>query len=545
MRTHDAGVDETEDLRRQIATLTRLLKEKDEAEAVLRDSEATLRAFLESASQGVVVIDSSGAIALVNAKTEEMFGYVRDELLGQPLEVLLPEKLRLLHIGRRATYFAQPHVRPMGVGLDLAGRRKDGTEFPVEISLSYIDRRGRRLALGFITDITERKRFEEQLRQTQKLESLGVLAGGVAHDFNNLLTGIMGGVSYIAEKMGPAHSDWEILQSVIRASERAAGLVRQLLAYSGKGAFIVETVDLSALIRDIATLIQTSIPKAVTLRLELARYLPAVQADTTQMQQLVMNLIINAAEAIGDSAGTVTVKTGTADLDQSGARQPVAAGELHAGKYVVVEVWDTGCGMDEATRAKIFDPFFTTKFTGRGLGLAAALGIVRGHKGAIQVESAPGQGSTFRVLLPAADLEEKESAASENELSSHGTILLADDEEVVRKVARAALERAGFAVMLAETGQETVDLYSKMADRISLVVLDLSMPAMSGDEVLRRLQASARQVPVLVSSGYSQSEVVKRFSGIPIAGFLQKPYLAMQLVSAVEAILRANSDRDD
>jgi PAS domain S-box-containing protein len=504
----------------------------------LRKSEGTVRALLESASQGVVATDRTGRIILVNAKTERMFGYTREEILGQQLEILLPEKFRESHVHHRGAYALQPRERSMGLGLNLAARRKDGSEFPVEISLSFVQSEDGILAISFITDITERKRFDEQLWQTQKLESLGILAGGVAHDFNNLLTGIMSGASFALDTLPEDHPARSVLETVTRASERAASLTRQLLAYSGKGKFIVEPVDLSSLVREIVGLIQTSIPKTVQLRLDLVRYLPLIEVDSIQIQQLVMNLVINGAEAIGENVGTVAVKTGLEDVGSADAHVLVRGMEIRAGKYVFLEVADTGCGMDATTKLRIFDPFFTTKATGRGLGLAAVLGIVRGHHGAVRVNSAPHQGTTFRILLPVTQASDAETDNDVVQRLSKGTILVVDDEDVVRVVAKATLERAGYAVVLAEDGREAVELFARIGHQIALVLLDMHMPEIAGMDVLQNLEAIRPDVRVLVSSGYSEVEVLRSFSGKgPVGGFIQKPYKSSRLLEAVEAVL--------
>ena len=345
-----------------------------------------LKAFLESASQGVLAVNGSGTILLVNARTEEMFGYARDELAGKPVEVLVPDRFRGAHLGHRQEFSDNPRKRPMGVGVELAGRRKDGAEFPLEISLSYVRDGEGMTVLAFVTDITERKLSEERLREAAKFESLGVLAGGVAHDFNNLLAGIMGNASLALEEMGPEAPGRDLIEGALRASERAAELVRQLLAYSGKGRFTVSQVDLSQLVQKTADSLRSSIPPTVTLRLELAPGLPPVEADRVQMQQLVTNLLINGSEAIGDRRGTLVIRT---------------AAEQGSHARVRLEVEDDGCGMDAATRARIFDPFFTTKFPGRGLGLAAVQGMVRSYSGTVEVETAPGRGSRFIVRPPA------------------------------------------------------------------------------------------------------------------------------------------------
>jgi PAS domain S-box-containing protein len=350
--------------------------------------EDKLRALLESASQGVLAVDSRGVILMVNAKTEELFGYRREELLGTTLEVLLPAGLRHAHVEQRSEFFRNPRKRPMGLGLELAGRKKDGTEFPLEVSLSYVRDAGGTTALALITDITYRKRNEEHLREVAKLESLGVLAGGIAHDFNNLLVGVMGNASLALDEIPAGSPARSMIQGVIDASERAANLVRQLLAYSGRGRFTIGPVDLSRLIVESKNLIRASIPKTAELRFELAEGAPAVEGDASQLQQVVMNLAVNGGEALGERPGTVVLRT-AAERDQRGC------------ELVRLEVEDDGCGMDAATREKIFDPFFTTKFTGRGLGLAAVHGIVRAHKGTVEVSTTPGQGSKFTVRFPA------------------------------------------------------------------------------------------------------------------------------------------------
>ena len=321
----------------------------------------------------------------------------------------------------------------MGLGLALAGRHKDGTEFLVEIALSYVQAQGGPLAIAFINDITERRRTEEAMRRTQRLESLGVLASGVAHDFNNLLTTIMGNATLALQGMLPTSADRLLIEEIVHASKTAVDLTRQLLAYAGKGRFMVEAIDLSQLVRDISALVQTSIPKNVQLRLRLADNLLPVRVDASQIQQVVMNLVINAGEASGEHVGTILLTTEQQEVDDQYIAAYFAPGELEPGTYVVMEVNDSGCGMDEATKAKIFDPFFTTKKTGRGLGLSAVQGIIRGHKGAMRVYSTPGKGTTFKVLLPATSLplSSRESIEEPVEPQGSGRILVVDDETTV------------------------------------------------------------------------------------------------------------------
>jgi len=393
-------------------------------------------------------------------------------------------------------------------------------------------------AIGAFVDITERKRADARLQQTQKLESIGLLAGGIAHDFNNLLVGVIGNASLALETL-PANSPAvEMLHGVIRTGEQLANLTRQMLAYAGKGRFYVERLNLSELVPEMSRLIQPSIPKKITLRFDLEEKLPFIEADRGQVQQVFMNLVLNAAEAIGaGSAGTVSVKTGSLVVDEAYIRKNPDAGDLEKGVYACLEVSDTGCGMDAETRGKVFDPFFSTKFTGRGLGLAAVSGIVRSHKGFIQVDSTPGQGSCFTVLLPAVAGVQAKPRPQETQAAGPGTILVVDDEQVVREIAKKSLERHGFEVLTANNGMEAIEIAKRHPGEIGLVLLDLSMPGMNGEEVLPELRKFRPEVKVVVSSGYSETETMALFQGQQVYGFIQKPYTSARLFERVKEAL--------
>jgi len=508
------------------------------AEEALAASEGRLRALLESASQGIVAVCQDGRMVLVNARTEEMFGYTRDELLGQPLDLLLPERYRTAHAEHLRHYFANPHTRVMGLGLDLRGRSKNGNEFPLEVTLSYAELNGSRFAMALITDITERKKSEDRLWQAQKLESITLLAGGVAHDFNNLLVGVIGNASLAREILPPGKA-LELLEGVIKSGEQLAHLTRQMLAYSGKGRFVVEPLDLSGLIPEISELVQPSIPKKIELNFELEPHLPPIVADRGQIQQIFMNLVINAAEAIGRDAGVISVKTGLQVIDEAYIWRNPEVTELHPGEFVYLEIRDNGCGIDETTKAKIFDPFYSTKFTGRGLGLAAVSGIVRGHKGAITVRSRPGKGSCFTVLFPVTEhaIAVSPVATHETNLLGSGTVLVVDDEELVRGVAKSILEQYGYHVLLADSGLAALDVFKRHPENITAVILDLSMPEMDGKEALLGLQKIRPSVKVVMASGYSESEVMKLFPGQHVSGFLQKPFTSTQLAETLKRAL--------
>jgi nitrogen-specific signal transduction histidine kinase len=389
-------------------------------------------------------------------------------------------------------------------------------------------------------DITERKRTEENLRQAQKLESIGLLAGGIAHDFNNLLVGVIGNAS-LAQDMIPSGSPaLKMLSRIMDAGEQAANLTRQMLAYAGKGRFVLEPVNLSALVRSTSALMQSSISKKIDWQFQLRSAIPAVESDPGQMQQVLMNLVFNASEAIGAASGTISIVTGERTLDAAYITREMDGWPIEPGRYVFLEVSDTGCGMDEATKRQVFDPFFTTKFQGRGLGLAAVAGIVRAHKGAIRVDTAPGCGARFQVFLPAASSKAATSIRASEEaldLGGQGTVLVVDDEKFVRDLAKCCLERRGYDVLLAENGSAAIDALRRERNRIRLVVLDLSMPGMSGEDILPRLRELKPDVEVIVSSGYSQAEALRTFRDARVSGFIQKPYTVQELARQVKSVL--------
>ncbi|HEY8665937.1 MAG TPA: PAS domain S-box protein, partial [Tepidisphaeraceae bacterium] len=343
--------------------------ERQRAQQNLVDSEASYRALTETASDGIIAISGDSVIQFANGAACHMFGYSAEEMLGADLTMLMPEYLRELHKAGIARYQQTGRRHLSWRAVSVNGKHRDGHEIPLEISLGEYERNERIVFIGIVRDVTERKYFDEKLRQTAKLESLGLLAGGIAHDFNNLLTGILGNTSLALDMMPETHLAAGPLQDAIEASERAAHLTKQLLAYAGKGRFVVRPLDVSDLAREITALVKSTIPKNVQVRLDLDDRLPCIEGDATQLQQLLMNLVINGAEAIGeDQSGTVLVTTGAQDVDPSYIEQTFGESDIAPGRYVTLEVHDTGMGMDAATKAKIFDPFFTTKFTGRGLG---------------------------------------------------------------------------------------------------------------------------------------------------------------------------------
>ena len=497
-----------------------------------------LAAIVDSSDDAIISAGMTGAILTWNAAAGRMYGYSATEAIGSDITLLFAdgcasrkaEIVERLTRGERVETFEAQCVH------------KDGTPICVSLTISPIEGDSAAPTVSLIArDITRHKALEEQLRQSAKLESLGILAGGIAHDFNNILVGILGNASLVRELLTPVSPARPMLDDVIRASERAASLTQQLLAYSGKGKFVIQPVDLSDLARDMVSLIKSSIPRTVRLQLVLAAGLPPVTADLTQMQQIIMNLVINGAEAIGERPGTVTVTTGVQHLDEHSTGAATLSNDaVKPGTYVLLEVRDDGCGMDEATIRKIFDPFFTTKFTGRGLGLSAALGIVRGHQGLIRVDSRPGEGCAFRVLIPAAEERAPAAAAPEvgtEDLTGSGVVLVVDDEEVVRRAAAVTLEHCGYTVIMANEGQAAIALFRKFSSQIVMIVLYLSMPVINGEECLRLLKDIQPDVPVILSSGFSEADIVARFQVGGSAGFLQKPYTARHLARLAHAVI--------
>jgi PAS domain S-box-containing protein len=381
---------------------------------------------------------------------------------------------------------------------------------------------------------------EAESRHVQKLESIGVLAGGIAHDFNNLLHVVLGNADIALNQLSKGTPAREPLEEVVRATLRAADLTRQLLAYSGKGAFVVQHLDLSSEVREMATLLHTAIAKQAVLAWELAPDLPAVSADPTQVRQIVMNLITNASDALGEEGGTITLRTGVVHAreltdDRYDPRRG-EGGQRPSGLYVYLEIADTGGGMTQDTLNRIFDPFFSTKFTGRGLGLAAVMGIVHAHKGLIRIRTELGQGTSFRVLFPPVAgpaRKEEEPSSTRSGWRGTGIILVVDDEEGVRDVAERMLQEIGFDTITAADGRQALDLLRRSGDEITGMLLDLSMPRMGGQETFMRLRASYPDLPVVMMSGYTEEVVAEQLGeSTQSTAFIQKPFVVEDLIVA-------------
>ena len=503
--------------------------------------------LFEFAPDGYLVTDADGTIQEANRAAARLLGVRQDFLVGKPLVVFVASDahrafgayLARLHDGQpdRVAEW-QTTVQPRG-----------GPPFPVALTTGPIrDSKGHLVGLRWLLrDSTERVRtevarrqWEAQLQHTQRLESLGLLAGGIAHDFNNLLTGVLGSAELALLRLPPDAPARADLAQIVTAAQRAAGLTGQMLAYSGRGTFRVQPVLLPALIREMDPLLRASLPKTCALEFHLGESLPAVEADATQLRQVVMNLVLNAGEAIGDAAGVITVRVGVRECDRAYLAGGVLDQAIPEGPYVALEVTDTGCGMSAETQARMFEPFFTTKFTGRGLGLAAVLGIVRGHHGTIRVTSEPGRGTQIAVLFPPTTrpvIAPPALAPVPLAWRGEGTVLVVDDEAHIRAGAAQALEHTGFTVLTAANGKEAVAVFRQHAETIRAVLLDLTMPNMDGAATARELRQIQPDVRIILTSGYTAEEATRQFTERELVGFLQKPYGLKDVIAAVRSAL--------
>jgi PAS domain S-box-containing protein len=512
------------------------------------------RALIETTGTVLIGLAADGTIFEWNPEAERVYGCTRSDALAKDYyRTFLPEATRMSARADMELVLKGGPTR----SVETAVLSRDGMEYVLIWNVARLLGAGRE-TLGVIAsgqDITELRRVDSQRRaleakvqHAQKLESLGVLGGGIAHDFNNMLVGILGNASLALMDLPENSPLREIIGDIETTALRAAGLTEQMLAYSGKGRFLVHPVDLNALLRDMAHLLQTVISKRVALRFDFAMDLSTVEADSTQLRQIVMNLITNASDAIGHDDGVITLRTGLHHATRDYLTSSYVDDELPEGSYAFIEVEDTGSGIDTETLARIFDPFFSTKFTGRGLGLAATLGIVRGHRGTIKVASVPGTGTTFTVLLPCptarAQVAQESIPERRERFRGSGAVLVVDDDDTVRTVTRHMLERSGFTVLTARDGTEGVAAFAGARDRIALVLLDLTMPALGGEEVFRAMRSIRPDVRVVLMSGYSSHQLAARYGSEGLAGFIQKPFRFEELeacLTAASALGRSRS----
>jgi PAS domain S-box-containing protein len=541
-----------------VASVARDISDRQRAEAMFHG-------LLEAAPDAIVGVDASGRIALVNAQAERLFGYSREELVGKSVELLVPEGAREVHPSRRASYFGDPKPRPMGAGMQLAARRRDGSEFPAEISLSALQTEDGVLVSAAIRDVSERldaqaererlmahaerERIESQLHQSQRLESLGQLAGGIAHDFNNLIGVIVNYAAFVREEatkrveLSVDVESWRLVKSDVqqieRAGERASELTHQLLAFARREVVRPEVIDLNQVVEEVEQLLRRTIGEHVELEVSLHRQVHQVVADPGQIVQVLLNLAVNGRNAM-PSGGKLTIDTDNLVVD--GAYfEPHPS--LSPGVYVRLRVSDSGTGMTPDVLERAFEPFFSTKPQGEGsgLGLATVYGIISQAGGYVHIYSEPGTGTTVTVLLPAtAEVGAVDDHRPETPTSSSGeTILVVEDEDAMREVTRRILSRNGYNVFTAANGDEALAMAREHRDEIQMLLTDVIMPRMLGKQVAEAIVNICPGVPVLFMSGYAQP--ILDSQGTLDAGvtLLEKPFSELILLTKVREVLDA------
>ncbi len=540
---------------KQFVTFAYEVIERKKAIVALQESEEKHRKLaneqqiiLNSTSVGICFVKERKVI-WANPAFDRIFGYEPGASFNKDTAELYVDIASYKKIGEEAYSAIMSGVV---YSQDILMKKRDG-------SLVWCNLAGQAISPGdleegsiwIFQDITERKRgekerlkLEQQFQQTQKLESLGVLAGGIAHDFNNILTIILGHCFMVKEDFDSGMTDKEHVQMIESAGNRAADLCRQMLAYAGQSPQVQTKVNLWLLVDEVVKMLKSAIKKNVSIQLDLKRDVPELTGDSAQIQQVVMNLIINAAEAIGDKNGTIRVVLNNAAIQAGQSVADFMGNAILPGRYACLEISDTGCGIDEDTQKRIFEPFFTTKFTGRGLGMSAVLGIVKSHDGALQLTSSPGVGSTFTVYFPlpamADAIDTAQSVVAEIASPANATILLVDDEESLRTIGSALLNAIGFSVMTAANGREALGIYRERGSEIDLVLLDLMMPEMSGIETYHEIRNISRDIPIIICSGYGAESATDITATDDKTSFLNKPYNPAELRRVLNERLGGN-----
>ncbi len=526
---------------------------RKEAEEALEKQHALFRTFIEHLPDYAFIKDKRSRFILTNpAHLKTLGAQTMDEVIGKTDFDFFPSALAQEYCAdeQKIIQTKTPMLNKMERACD-----REGREYILLTSkIPVYDSHGVVVALvGISRDVTERihteeerRALEEKIQQARKLESLGILAGGIAHDFNNLLMSILGNVDLAMDAVPDPSNTYTNLQEIETAAKRATELCAKMLAYSGKGHFVIEALDLNKVLREIHPVLRIPIPDNVHFLLEPASHLPQIKGDVTQIRQVIINFVTNAAEAIANNNGVITVRTGVMQCDHDYLEEGYLDDDLVEGPYTYLEVEDNGRGMDIETRERLFEPFFTTKFTGRGLGLAAVLGIMRGHRGAIKVESNLGQGTTFRALFPALDTKhagtEKEGRKGSGK--NMCTILLADDDTAVRIVTQMALERKGYALLIAQDGQQALEQYQAHKESIQAIIMDLSMPRLSGLDLYNRIRNQHSDIPIILTSGASKEELPGPIQNDTRAAFLQKPFATTLLDDTLYNFLHPETPRE-
>ncbi|HEX6865490.1 MAG TPA: PAS domain S-box protein [Thermoanaerobaculia bacterium] len=507
-----------------------------------------LHAVLNAAVDGIVMIDTTGIIQSVNPSVQKMFGYAPEEMLGKNVKVLMPSPRREEHDGYLARYLATGEARIIGIGREVEGRRRDGSTFPLDLAVSEIHYGGEIFFLGTLRDISTRVQMEAEIRQAQKMEAVGRLAGGVAHDFNTLLGTIRGYSEMLLGALPAGEALHRHVEQIHRAALRGAQLTRQLLMFSRRQELQARAVDMGKLLDDVEVMLDRLIGEDVELIRRIEPHAGQVWGDSGELHQVLLNLIVNACDAM-PAGGTLNLALSGLDADQELA---VEDGRLPPGRYVMLAVSDTGTGMDEETRRRIFEPFFTTKGPGKGtgLGLSTVHAIVKRSKGGIAVESRPGQGSTFRVYLPSSDAvpEEPEPAAAGADAASlptggngggsRETILLVEDDDMFRGLLRQVLEGQGYQLLVAENPAVALELVARHGNAVQLLLSDMVMPGGNGADLAQKLGSRYPGMKVALMSGYTDDALASREADMSVAdAFLEKPFATRELLRVVRGLL--------
>jgi PAS domain S-box-containing protein len=501
---------------------------------------STFEQFLEFVPDAIVGVAEDGSIVLANGQAEELFGYARSELIGEQIELLVPVRFRNLHPTHRSNYFREPRTRPMGVGIELFAVRRDGSEFPVEISLSSIEWEGGRMAAAAVRDISERaesereKALQDQLQRVRRLESVGQLAGGIAHDFNNILGVIMNYAEFVADEIGEDSRAQEDVEEIRRAAERAAALTRQLLIFSRREVAKPEVLDLAQVVDELENLLRRALGERIEMSVSLEDGLGSIEADPGQIEQVLVNLAVNARDAMPEG-GRLLIEAENVDLDEEYAYMHP---DTEAGRYVRIKVSDTGVGMSQDTLDRIFEPFYTTKSEGTGLGLATVYGIVTGAGGRIDVYSEVGFGTTVKVHLPTTSVAPAaETPAGEPEGGRGEVVLVVEDEADVKRMAERILSKGGYSVIGATEGSKAIELCGG-GQSIDLLLTDVIMPEMLGTELAEKMREIQPGLRVVYMSGYSHDVLAPRALTDPDrSAFIEKPFNARALLETIRDLL--------
>jgi two-component system cell cycle sensor histidine kinase/response regulator CckA len=508
--------------------------------SALRESEERARRFAQASFEGLFLHDR-GFIIDTNELLPAMFGTTREEMIGKHVKDFTDPSCHAVMMENVARQYELPY--------ELVGKRVDGVLFPVEVLGKPIPVGGEVLRVTAVRDISERKRTEAALReaeaallQAQKFDSLGLLAGGIAHDFNNLLAIMASHITLVKQQITSGGDPGGLLVEVERAVARAADLCRQMLVYSGRSPKQIVPIQLNELLTEMYSLLSVPFSKKIQIQMDLSPDCPVILADQAQIEQVLLNLLTNAAEAIGEGGGTIWLRTSACDAEDGQLPSVEPGVGLTAGRYAVVEVSDSGVGMDATTLARIFDPFFSTKQQGRGLGLSAMQGILRGHQGGLCISSAPGKGTSFELFLPAMAVAPRRSApppplpAAPCRALRRALVLVVDDERALRQAIRLLLESEGHLVLEAANGVEALRIFRERSADVDLVLLDLQMPEMDGEETLAALRAIKPTIRVLLSSGFDATEILDRVRD-EVSGVLSKPFRASELLQIVQDAL--------